>query len=632
MENVKIPLSGNPKIDFILRQYKALPGNGGNTYTWSLAKSAYTNPTPSAEFGTKYIPIPADNPYNDLIRKSLNNLSTFANVKFKEVDESKNEMGDLRFMASNELSFRAGGISTGINGVNTLVFKIDPPNGVTTPPSFYISAHEIAHAMGLNHTQIMVNGQWQEFSNLTDVTMLDTLMSYNQIRNSLHYPQEKTALYNSKGVYLGEAQTVSYGILDIQALQYIYGKNYAFNADNTTYKYTPEKLNFFDTIWDGGGNDTLDFSAFNLGSIINLEGGTRSSIYVEVPKLAPSKSYLNSISYDGTNAIGIAYGANIENVNGTQGNDIIYGNELNNLIKGNNGNDTIYGGKGNDTLYSGAGNDTLYGGEGKDIIYGGSGIKTLNGGDGNDVFYIGIDSINYLYGGNGDDKYVIGAANASYEIFEEKKGGLSDTIEFLGSIQTNTTYYLPANVENFRANTLLSSNNARATVIGNELNNSINGSVYANDIIIGGKGNDTLQGFKGSDTYIFNKGDGQDVIWEYNNDTLGKGDTDTLILNDINADQLWFSRVKGFAGDSDNLVISILNSSDKITIHHWFESTQNTAFSNGKLESINTADGKSLNISQVDDLVGLMQGKLAPTAGHTSIIDDYLSQHFGAIL
>jgi Ca2+-binding RTX toxin-like protein len=169
-------------------------------------------------------------------------------------------------------------------------------------------------------------------------------------------------------------------------------------------------------------------------------------------------------------------------------------------------------------------------------------------------------------------------------------------------------------------------------VIGNELNNSINGSVYANDIIIGGKGNDTLQGFKGSDTYIFNKGDGQDVIWEYNNDTLGKGDTDTLILNDINADQLWFSRVKGFAGDSDNLVISILNSSDKITIHHWFESTQNTAFSNGKLESINTADGKSLNISQVDDLVGLMQGKLAPTAGHTSIIDDYLSQHFGAIL
>jgi Ca2+-binding RTX toxin-like protein len=456
-------------------------------------------------------------------------------------------------------------------------------------------------------------------------------MSYNQMWNSLHYPQERTALYNSKGVYQGEAKTISYGILDIQALQYIYGKNTLFNADNTTYKYTPDKLNFFDTIWDGGGNDTLDFSAFSLGSVINLNGGTRSSIYVEVPKLAPAKSYLNSISYDGTNAIGIAYGANIENVNGTQGNDKIYGNELNNIIKGNNGNDTLYGEKGNDTLHSGIGNDVLYGGEGNDILYGGAGIKTLNGGDGNDSLYIAKNSINYLYGGSGNDKYVIDAANASYEIFEEKNGGAFDTIEFLGSLLSSTTIYLPDNVENFRANTMLTSNNAQATVIGNELNNFINGSLYANDILIGGKGNDTLQGFKGSDTYVFNKGDGRDVIWEYNNDALGKGDTDTLILNNINADQLWFSRAKGFTGESDNLLISILNSSDSITIHHWFDNNKGTGFSNGKLESIHTADGESLNIAQVESLVEIMQGRLPPSSGHSSIIDDYLLLTHGSI-
>jgi Ca2+-binding RTX toxin-like protein len=339
-------------------------------------------------------------------------------------------MDDLRFMASNELSFASGGISTRINGINTLAFKIDPPNVVTVPPSFYISVHEIGHAMGLSHTQIMVNRKWQEASGLTEITTLDTLMSYNQIWNSLHSPQEKTALYDSNGVYLGEAKAISYGILDIQALQYIYGENHTVNADNTTYKYTPEKLNFFDTIWDGGGNDTLDFSAFNLGSVVSLNGGTRSSIYVDTSKLAPEKSHLNSIAYDEKNAIDIAYGADIENINGTQGNDVIYGNELNNIIKGNNGNDTLYGGKGND------------------ILYGGSGVNTLNGGDGNDVIYIESNSVNHIYGRKGDDKYVIGAANAIYEIFEEKDSGLWDSIELSGLIYANTTPHLPENVEN----------------------------------------------------------------------------------------------------------------------------------------------------------------------------------------
>jgi len=96
-----------------------------------------------------------------------------------------------------------------------------------------------------------------------------------------------------------------------------------------------------------------------------------------------------------------------------------------------------------------------------------------------------------------------------------------------------------------------------------------------------------------------------------------------LILNNIDLDQLWFSRVKGSADYGDNLVISILNSSDNITIHHWFENGNDPVFCNGKLDSINTADGRSLNINQVEALVGIMQSETPPLS-YTSIIDEYL--------
>ncbi|HSI44993.1 MAG TPA: retention module-containing protein [Methylophilus sp.] len=64
-------------------------------------------------------------------------------------------------------------------------------------------------------------------------------------------------------------------------------------------------------------------------------------------------------------------------VNGTSGNDIIYGYA---------GNDTLNGGDGNDILRGGAGNDTLNGGAGNDILIGGKGSDTLTGGAGVDVF------------------------------------------------------------------------------------------------------------------------------------------------------------------------------------------------------------------------------------------------------
>lgn len=62
-----------------------------------------------------------------------------------------------------------------------------------------------------------------------------------------------------------------------------------------------------------------------------------------------------------TSGSGIAYSTitNVENVNGTSYDDVIYGNSGVNTINGNDGNDTIAGNGGADTLNGGNGNDTF---------------------------------------------------------------------------------------------------------------------------------------------------------------------------------------------------------------------------------------------------------------------------------
>ena len=80
----------------------------------------------------------------------------------------------------------------------------------------------------------------------------------------------------------------TYMMLDIQALQYMYGANYTTNATDTTYSWDPNtgtmSINgaaqlqpganrVFLTIWDGGGNDTYDLSNYTTGVSINLLPG-----------------------------------------------------------------------------------------------------------------------------------------------------------------------------------------------------------------------------------------------------------------------------------------------------------------------------------------------------------------------
>ena len=129
---------------------------------------------------------------------------------------------------------------------------------------------------------------------------------------------------------------------DVLAIQAKYGADMTTRTDDTVYGFNSNTgSSIFDfnqnahpilTIWDAGGNDTLDLSGFSSGSIINLAPG----------------SYSDADAM--TNNIAIAYGAWIENAIGGSGHDVITGNSQANILVGNRGNDQLNGGAGNDKL------------------------------------------------------------------------------------------------------------------------------------------------------------------------------------------------------------------------------------------------------------------------------------------
>ncbi len=94
---------------------------------------------------------------------------------------------------------------------------------------------------------------------------------------------------------------------------------------------------------------------------------------------------------DGRDVILAGPGADV--VFGFDGNDVICGGPGNDVIRGGEGDDILFGNEAADTLFGDAGNDDLRGGYWKDHLLGGAGDDTLRGGRGTDR----------LQGGSGDD-------------------------------------------------------------------------------------------------------------------------------------------------------------------------------------------------------------------------------------
>ncbi len=142
------------------------------------------------------------------------------------------------------------------------------------------------------------------------------------------------------------------------------------------------------TAMDGGTIDNLKLNEFlstirtdsTLGVNVLDSFKITATDSTNLHDTATSGNLINIDLLSSSNASVISPTSNQEGnntVNGTSGNDIIYGY---------GGDDVLNGGAGNDILRGGAGKDTLNGGDGNDILIGGKGNDTLTGGAGVDVF------------------------------------------------------------------------------------------------------------------------------------------------------------------------------------------------------------------------------------------------------
>jgi Ca2+-binding RTX toxin-like protein len=129
----------------------------------------------------------------------------------------------------------------------------------------------------------------------------------------------------------------------------------------------------------GGGIDTVDYSARTDSLHISLDGKPNDG--------APGQGKGEQDNV----------GADMENIVGGFGDDLITGSSHRDTLRGGPGNDTLVGGPGDDFLVGGDGADLLQGGLGDDILLAidSSPTDTLDGGDGFDtVAYDSVAGVN----------------------------------------------------------------------------------------------------------------------------------------------------------------------------------------------------------------------------------------------
>lgn len=257
------------------------------------------------------------------------------------------------------------------------------------------------------------------------------------------------------------------------------------------------------SIFARGGDDLL---RSNIGDdVLDGEGGIDSADYQSAISSVTVDLNIQNVAQD-TFGGGVDTLIDIENVFGSNFNDVLIGDANANIMLGLNGEDNLTGGAGDDQISGGFDDDILNGDGGVDSLTGDGGNDTLNGGDDDDI----------LEGGSGDD--IINGGNG---IDRASFSGASSAVTVDLNIQGVAQNTLGAGLDTLTSIENLFGSSFDDTLTGDNSNNEIRG-LDGIDLITGGDGNDSLFGGNGNDQ-IFGD-DGVDLIFgENGNDTLNGG-------------------------------------------------------------------------------------------------------------